>query len=169
MNYARSDLIKAEATMNQMRNAIVHLARFMKSNGVEDVKKRLRIMGRNIAKTYLNYWRPTNEVTEENIKDVLATIYQKIFNSSVLIEIDPVSKLITVTDSKCAMCKYKYEDIQIAGCEIIVGFVSEMITQINAEIEDTSPLAVNIIDVKESRAFGGEHCVQLYNYEFKRV
>ncbi len=167
MNYARSDLIKAEATMNQMRNAIVHLARFMKNNGVEDLKERLRNMGRNIAKTYLNYWRPTNEVTEENIKDVIATIYQKIFNSSVLIEIDPVNKLITVKDSKCAMCKYKYEDIQIAGCEIIIGFVSEMITLINAEIEDASPLAVNPIDVKESRAYGGENCIQLYKYKFE--
>ena len=59
MNFSRKELIQTDATMNQMRNSIYILARFMENNGVSDSKERLRRMGKNIARTYFNYWKPT--------------------------------------------------------------------------------------------------------------
>ena len=73
--------------MNQMRNSVHILANFMKKNGVIDLKEKLREIGRNIAKTYVRYWKPTVSVNTSNVKDVIATIYQFVFNSTVSIEI----------------------------------------------------------------------------------
>ncbi|MCK4480517.1 MAG: hypothetical protein KAV01_08315, partial [Candidatus Lokiarchaeota archaeon] len=106
MNYSRKDLVQTDATMNQMRNSIYILARFMEKNGVLDLKERLRKMGLNIAKTYIRYWKPTNVVTSSNLKDVITTIYQKVLNSSTSIEIDDTENLIRVQDYRCALCKY---------------------------------------------------------------
>ena len=69
MNYTKGDIFQAEATMNQMRNAIYHLARFMEKNGKTDQVKRLRRMGRNIARTIFNYWKPISMVTTVNVRD----------------------------------------------------------------------------------------------------
>ena len=55
MNFTRKELIQTEATMNQMRNAIYHLARLMEKNRIKDSKEKLRRMGQNIAKTYIQY------------------------------------------------------------------------------------------------------------------
>ena len=46
MNYTRKELVRSEATMNQMRNAIYHLERFMKNNGITEIKERFRRMGK---------------------------------------------------------------------------------------------------------------------------
>ena len=164
MNYSRNELLTAEATMNQMRNAITHLARFMVKNGVTDKEERLRRMGRNIAKTYVNYWRPTKEINLANIKDVLNTIYQKILNSSVSIVIDEAQRTILVKDAKCSLCKYRYEDIEIAGCEILLGLVSEMVSIISEESKNPSALYLKPLEVKESRAFGSDFCLQMFKY-----
>ena len=74
MNFSRKELIETDATMNQMRNAIYVLTRLMEKNGVRDSKDRLRRMGRDIARTYINYWKPTDIVTLNNIKDVIDRI-----------------------------------------------------------------------------------------------
>jgi ribosomal protein L25 (general stress protein Ctc) len=79
----------------------------MEKNGVSNVKERLRIMGQNIARTYVRYWKPTETILLSNLKDVITTIYQKILNSAVTIEIDKTEQLIKVQDSKCAPCKYQ--------------------------------------------------------------
>ncbi|MFX1601396.1 MAG: hypothetical protein ACFFB6_12425, partial [Promethearchaeota archaeon] len=88
MNFSRNELIETEATMNQMRNAIFHLARLMQRNGIQNSKDRLRRMGQNIAKTYINYWKPTDVINLANLKDVITTIYQKILNSAISIQIN---------------------------------------------------------------------------------
>ncbi|MEE9379688.1 MAG: hypothetical protein V3V33_16810 [Candidatus Lokiarchaeia archaeon] len=168
MNYSRKDLIQTEATMNQMRNSIYILAKFMEKNGVLDLKDKLRKMGQNMAKTYIRYWKPTNYVSISNIKDVIATIYQKVLNSSTSIEINDVENLIRVQDYRCALCKYHYDDIEIAGCEIILGMVSEIISLINKESSDPSSLFLEPYEIKESRAFGNKTCVQLYKYKTGR-
>ncbi len=165
MNYSRKELIQTDATMNQMRNAIYGLARFMEKNGVTDLKNKLRKMGQNIARTYIQYWRPTNLINTSNLKDVITTIYQKILNSSVSIEINQVESLIKVQDYKCALCKYHYDDIEIAGCEIILGMVSEIISLISQESHDPSSIFLEPYDVTESRAYGNKTCIQLYKYK----
>ncbi len=168
MNYSRKDLVQTDATMNQMRNSIHILANFMKKNGVLDLKEKLRKMGQNIAKTYIRYWKPTDFVTISNLKDVIATIYQKVFNSTISIEINDMENLIEVQDHRCALCKYHYEDTEIAGCEIILGMVSEIISLINKESSDPSSLILEPYEVKESRAFGNKMCIQLYKYKTRR-
>lgn len=166
MNYSRKELIETEATMNQVRNAVFHLARLMEKNGIENSKERLRKMGQNIAKTYINYWKPTEAISLSNLKDAITTIYQKVLNSAVSIEINDNERLIKVRDYNCALCKYHYEDIKIAGCEILLGLVSEMITLINKETSNNAQLLLNPYEVSESRAYGNKSCIQLFKYKF---
>jgi len=165
MNYSRADLTQTDATMNQMRNAVYELARFMERNGMVDLKVKLRKMGENIARTYIRYWKPTDQVNNSNLKDVITTIYQKILNSSVSIEIDDAEKLVKVQDYKCALCKYQYDDVDIAGCEIILGMISEIINLINKEVKDISSVFIEPFEVAESRAYGNKACIQVYKYK----
>ncbi|MHA2007734.1 MAG: hypothetical protein ACXABO_08655 [Promethearchaeota archaeon] len=165
MNYSRKEVIQSDATMNQMRNSIYELTRFMKNNGVHDVKNKLRKMGQNIAKTYVRYWKPTVSIDFSNIKDVITTIYQKILNSAVSIEINNEENIIKVQDYKCALCKYQYDDIEIAGCEIILGLVSEIIFNISKESKEPSSLFLEPFKVEESRIYGNKACIQLYKYK----
>ena len=90
--------------MNQMRNAIYHLARFMAKNNVADIENRLETMGQNIGSTFVNYWKPTETITTLNVKDVISTIYKKLLNSSVSVEVDSEQKIIIVKDYKCPLC-----------------------------------------------------------------
>lgn len=160
MNYTKGEVFQAEATMNQMRNAIYHLARFMEKNGKKDQIKRLRRMGRNIARTIFNYWKPIYMVTVVNVKDVLSTIYKKILMSNVVIEIKDY--LISVKESNCALCKYQYEDVNIAGCEITLGLVSEFISLISKKSKDMSSIYLEPYEVEQSKALGHTSCIQVY-------
>ncbi|MBD3254461.1 MAG: hypothetical protein GF383_05175 [Candidatus Lokiarchaeota archaeon] len=163
MEYTKADIFQAEAVMNQMRNAIYHLARFMKANKRTNVEERLRQMGRNIAKTMSNYWQPVDKVTLSNLKDFLTTVYQKILNSNISIEVQ--DNLLTVVDNKCALCKYHYEDIEIAGCEIILGLVCELVDLINKESAIPSRINLSPLRVEKSRAYGHSDCVQVFKIE----
>lgn len=165
MNFSRKDLVKTDATMNQMRNSIHILANFMEKNGVSDLKEKLRKMGQNIAKTYMRYWKPTDSVNISNLKDVITTIYQKILNSSPSIELNDAENLVKVRDHNCALCKYQYDDIEIAGCEIIMGMVSEIISIINKESNGISTVIFEPQEISESRAYGNKTCIQVYKYK----
>jgi predicted hydrocarbon binding protein len=164
MNFSRKELIKTEATMNQMRNAIFHLVRLMNKNGIKDSKNKLRKMGQNIAKTYINYWKPIEIVNFMNLKNTITTIYQKILNSSPTIDIYESKNLIIIRDNSCALCKYHYDDIEIAGCEILLGLVSEFINLINKDSNESSSIFLDPNEVIESRAYGNKTCIQKYNY-----
>ena len=164
MNFSRKDLVQTDATMNQMRNSIHLIGNLMEKNGVPDLEKKLREMGRNIAKTYIRYWKPTDVVNISNLKDVITTIYQKILNSSVSIELIEADKQVKVKDHNCALCKYHYEDIEIAGCEMIMGMVSEIITLINKGSKEKSSVFFEPFEVTESRAYGNKACIQVYKY-----
>ena len=164
MNFSRKDLVKTDATMNQMRNSIHILANFMEKNGVSDLKEKLRKMGQNIAKTYMRYWKPTDSVNISNLKDVITTIYQKILNSSPSIELNDTDNMVKVRDHNCALCKYQYDDIEIAGCEIILGMVSEIISLINKESNGISTVIIEPHEVTESRTYGNKTCIQVYKY-----
>jgi hypothetical protein len=168
MNFSREELIQTEATMNQMRNAIYHLARLMEKNGIKDSIERLRRMGQNIARTYVNHWIPTDNITLSNLKDVLTTIYQKVLNSAVSVEINELEKEIRVKDYRCALCKYHYEDIEIAGCEILLGLMSEFITLISNESDQLSSVFLEPLKVVESRAYGNKTCIQSFKYKIGR-
>lgn len=164
MNFSRKELIDTDATMNQMRNSIHILVSLMEKNGVSDSKNRLRRMGQNIAKTYINYWKPTDIITLANLKDVITTIYQKILNSAISIQINEIEKQIIVQDYRCALCKYHYEDVELAGCEILLGLVSEFITIISNESYEPLSIFVEPYEVIESRAYGNKKCIQIFKY-----
>jgi hypothetical protein len=161
MNYSRADLVQTNATMNQLRNAIYHLQRFMKRNDITEVRSRLRRMGKNIAHTYLNTWRPIEKVTFTNVKDVLATIYRNVLNSNISIELDEVNKKITIQDNDCALCKYHFSDINVAGCEIIGSMVVEFINIINSK---QNGFKIGMQDINESKVFGHNSCKHVYSY-----
>jgi hypothetical protein len=167
MNYNRNELVNAEATMNQIRNAIYHLARYMLKNDVKNLEERLRRMGKNIAKTYITYWKPIEEVNLFNLKDVISTIYKHILNSSIAVEINEREKLLIVKDSNCALCKYHYDDIEIAGCEILLGMISELVNLINQDLQIPSLLTLSPVKVQESKALGNEMCVQIFKYNIR--
>jgi predicted hydrocarbon binding protein len=162
MNYSRNELVKSEATVNQMRNAIYHLQRFMKKNDLTEIKERFKRMGKNIAHTYVKYWKPVNKFDLSNISDGLATIYKSILNSTVTIEIDSYNKTITVKDNDCALCKYQFEDINVAGCEITTNMIAEFVNLINAQFG--VPFALEPSNIKESRALGNKACIHVYKY-----
>ncbi len=168
MNYSRKDLTQTEATMNQMRNSVYELTRFMKKNEIHDLKGTLRRMGQNLARTYIHYWKPTDTVKISNLKDVITTIYQKILNSSISIEINDAENIVKVQDYKCALCKYQYDDIDIAGCEIILGMVSKIVSLISRESSDSFSIFLEPYNVEESRVFGNRACIQLYKYNTEK-
>jgi hypothetical protein len=165
MNYSRNDLLNADATMNQLRNAIYHLARLMARNKRSDIKERLRKMGDNIAKTYVNHWKPTDMVNRANLRETIGMIYKEVLKSSVSIEINKADQLIIVSDKGCALCKYDYDDIQIAGCEILLGMVSTFVNEINRLSNQESYLILEPVRVQESRALGNAKCVQIFKYK----
>lgn len=165
MNYKREELVQSEATMNQLRNAVYILEHFMKLNEITDIKKRLRRMGKNIAQTYSNYWKPIDSVDEANIKDVLATLYKNILNSGVSIELDNLENSIIVKDSDCALCKYHFEDINEAGCEIILAMMAEFVNLINNESNNSQKLSLQPYEVAESRSLGYKSCIHHYKYK----
>ncbi|MFX0024044.1 MAG: hypothetical protein ACFE9S_17080 [Candidatus Hermodarchaeota archaeon] len=168
MKFSRKELIETEATMNQMRNAVYHLARLMEKNGIKKSKEKFRRMGQNIAKTYYNYWKPTSVVTLSNLKDVITTIYQKVLNSAISIEINENERIVKVRDYNCALCKYHYEDVEIAGCEILLGLVSELINLISTETNNNIHLLLIPYEVIESRAYGNKSCIQLFKYKLEK-
>ena len=165
MNHTRAELLQAEATMNQMRNAVTHLVRYMNKKGIKDdeVKERFKRMGSNIAKTYINYWKPIEAVSLRNVQDVIATIYKNMFSSTIIVEIDEKEKKIIIKDSKCSMCKYKFDDVKVSGCEIFLGLVPEFINSINSNLKK-SPLTIIPDKVVQARAYGNELCMHTYKY-----
>lgn len=162
MKLTREDLIQSDATMNQMRNMVYHLERFMKINGVSETRENLRKMGRNIARTYIKYWKPIENISLSNVRDVITTIYKNVLNSSVSIEIDKFNKSISVKDNDCSLCKYHFNDIDVAGCEIIAAMIAEFILCVNIE---KSSLILEPHDILESRTFGHKSCIQRFKYE----
>ncbi len=162
MNYTREELVQSESPCNQLRNAIYHLERFMKLNGITDIRERLRRMGRNIAQTYTNYWKPIDSVNLDNVKDVIATFYKNIFNSSVSIELDNLENSIIVKDNDCALCKYHFEDINEAGCEIIISMMAEFVSLINKESKESPKFSLQPLEVSESRSLGNKICIHKY-------
>ena len=162
MNLTRKDLIQSDATMNQMRNMVYHLERFMKINGISRTRENLRRMGRNIARTYTKYWTPIDHVNKVNVNDVITTIYKKILNSSVSVELDEINKIVMVKDNDCSLCKYQFNDIDVAGCEIIAAMISEIISCFNKE----KPLLIlQPLDIIESKTFGHKSCIQSFKYQ----
>lgn len=160
MNYTRSDLAQADAAMNQMRNAIYHLIRFMKKENVKDVNMRLQRIGKNIASTYSRYWLPKNALNRQNLDIVLKDIYSSIFKSKINLEVDYEKNILKIVDNKCCLCKYNYQDIDIPGCEVLQGFLPNFIDILNKKYPNEKIISIKRKEVSRSRAIGDSQCVQ---------
>jgi hypothetical protein len=166
MNFSRHELVKAEATMNQMRNSVYHLQRFLKLNNVPHTDEVLQRMGKNIALSFIKYWKPIEKVTKDNIKEVMVTLYKFILDSTISIELDEYQQQIKIKDNDCPLCKYHFEDIQSAGCEIIISMMSEIILLINGDLNQKDCIFIKPLKIDESRTKGDKYCSHLYNYSF---
>ncbi len=140
----RKVLMEKQAPFNQMRNILFHTARYFKSRKVQDIPARFRVIGANIAKTFHTFWQPPGGDLEEKIRET----YSFIFNSKVTVERLGDGR-IRVVDKKCRFCKYTYDDINHAGCELVLGIVAEF-------------LNLEPVEVEESKTLGGKTCTHLY-------
>ncbi len=158
-NFTRADLLRYTATMNQMRNMVYHLVRRIAAKNIQNVDDRLQAMGRRIAVDFARAWTPETRTFEKFIKET----YFGVLRSKVKLEMDAPSKTLKVTDEKCPHCKYRYEDVTTAGCNVVAGFMEsythelKMAGKINFELKT--------LGVAESKMRGDENCVHIYRVE----
>ncbi len=158
-NFTRADLLRYTATMNQMRNMVYHLVRRMVAKNVQNVDDRLQAMGRRIAVDFARAWVPETQTFEKFIKET----YFGVLRSKVKLDMDTPSRTLKVTDEKCPHCKYRYEDVSTAGCNVVVGFMEaythelKLTGKINFELKS--------LGVAESKMRGDTNCVHLYRVE----
>ena len=150
---SRSTLLNKTMGFNQLRNSIYWLQRIMKTKKLdhEDIQKRLREMGKNIAKTIINE-KQLNPKLDLNFSNIPA-LYDTLFQSKVKILTENSEKIV-VEDPKCAFCRYQYSDISIPGCTVAASSIQELLSKSNISIE-----SVNIL---KSQTMGDAVCVHEY-------
>ncbi|MHA1230700.1 MAG: hypothetical protein ACTSRP_09630 [Candidatus Helarchaeota archaeon] len=120
-NQERIELFNKKAKVNQIRNGIYSFISFFRNElgkSTDETRDILHEMGRNIAKSFKNYWEPENT---EPLK-MMREIYRVVFKSSA--KVREKDGYIVVVNRGCPFCKYP-RDADLAGCEIIVGFIEE--------------------------------------------
>lgn len=154
-NYSRQDLTKKTATVNQMRNIVYHLMKYMEEKGDDDKKilQKLKRMGKNIAATE----NTLIALSENDPQKFIKKIYNDILGSKVLITVSNDSKTLTIDDKKCAMCKYHRKDIKIAPCELITSMVMNLMILNGFKIKNVS--------VTQSKSLGDLTCNHEYIME----
>ena len=148
---SRSELINKTAVMNQMRNAVYHLMRFLKSKNVKDMKSELLEMGRNLGSSYFKAWN----ISQTRLENDLKIIYETTIHSKISIRFLENNQMVEITDEKCPLCKYKYEDIDTAGCFVIMGMVESIMKELGYKIFEA-------LNVSESKTNGDSVCRHLY-------
>ncbi|MHA1776331.1 MAG: hypothetical protein ACTSWC_06125 [Promethearchaeota archaeon] len=152
-NLTRKSLITPKMGFNQMRNALYWLQRIMKQFDLseEEIFHRLKSMGANIGATFFQELSPNSS----NLPNLVKELYKITLNSKVSV-LQNENKLY-VEDKNCALCKYKYEDIQIPGCNISVGMIQEIL--------ERSGYKVISGEVIESKALGNKSCIHEFQIE----
>ncbi len=150
----RKELISRVSVMNQLRNAVYHLQRFLTARGVQDLKPRLIEMGRNIGETYSEALDYKKTKFTADLKE----LYEITVHSKVKLQLNQETRTIDVIDSKCALCKYNYEDIDIAGCYVIMGMIERLMNKIGYK-------NFHLLDVLHSKTCGDEECIHQYKIQ----
>ncbi len=158
-NFTRPDLLRYTATMNQMRNAVYHLVRRMVAKNVQNIDDRLQAMGRRIAVDFARAWAPETRTFEKFIKET----YFGVLRSKVKVDVDVPSKTLKVTDDKCPHCRYRYEDISTAGCNVVAGFMEAYTHEL--KLAGKINFELKTLGVAESKMRGDENCVHIYRVE----
>ncbi|WP_457557591.1 hypothetical protein [Candidatus Harpocratesius sp.] len=149
--YTRKALATKRMGFNQMRNALYWLQRIMKRFDLsdEEIFRNLKIMGTNIGATFFLEISPVST----NLKDLIKELYKLTLSSKV--NVFEKGKHIYVEDKNCALCKYKYQDVSIPGCNISIAMIQEILERLGYQIESS--------EVIESKALGNKSCI----HEFK--
>ncbi|MHA1675437.1 MAG: hypothetical protein ACTSYI_17640, partial [Promethearchaeota archaeon] len=145
--HTRKAIISDKMGFNQMRNGIYWLQRIMKRFNLtdEETYKRMKEMGTNIGATYAMNYTPI----AKDISELLKELYRITLNSKVTVT--QKENRYYIEDKKCALCKYKYDDVHIPGCNISVSMIHEMLAREGYEISS--------FEVIESRALGNKSCI----------
>lgn len=147
----RKSLVTPKMGFNQMRNALYWLQRIMKQFDLteEEIFRRLKSMGSNIGATFFMQIEPISD----NLTDLVKELYKITLNSKV--NVFQQDNNLYVEDKNCALCKYKYDDVHIPGCNISVAMIQEMLERSGYKIKSG--------EVIESKALGNKTCI----HEFK--
>lgn len=156
-NYSRKELLKTTSTMNQLRNMLYHLIKYLGNAGKQSqyIKKSLRKMGQNIGKTEA----PLFNFDSHNPENLLKAMYNEILGSKVTVSNRIDSKIYIIENKKCCVCKYHRKDITVAPCEMISSMISELLKNYGYKVEESI--------VEESIALGSLSCV--HSYKFKNI
>ncbi|MHA1340417.1 MAG: hypothetical protein ACTSRZ_11495 [Promethearchaeota archaeon] len=151
-NYHVKDLIDKMSAMNQMRNNIYHLVKFMQEKGFsnEEIRKRLKRMGRNIANTMNTIFK----FEENNAESTIKKIYKTLLNSKITVSRD--RNMLIVEDRNCALCKYHRKDIMVSPDTIIPAMITEIMSHNGYKIIDGG--------VSASKSLGDPICIHKYEF-----
>ncbi|HMF34186.1 MAG TPA: hypothetical protein VKK79_22365 [Candidatus Lokiarchaeia archaeon] len=161
-NYTRADLLRYTAAMNQMRNAVYHLVRRMAARKVSNIEERLQAMGQRAGIDYAKIWSPETRNFEKFVKEV----YYGVLRSKVKVDVDAPSNTVKITDKNCPHCKYPYNDVSIAGCNVVLGFMEAYTREMQAAGKIS--FALKALGVSESKTLGNQECIHLYRLEGKQ-
>ncbi len=149
----RDDLVFRKTGFNQLRNSIYWLQRYMAQMGLpaHEIRKRMLKMGENMGATFSKHLDlPTSET-----KQYFEKLYITIVHSKV--SVVQQGNTFHITDSKCPNCKYSYPDIEVAGCNMTVGMMAEILERNGLKLVDKKVL--------RSRTYGDSECVHSYTLE----
>lgn len=154
---SRVDVLNKKFKVNQIRNAIYFYINHLKGDlnkSKEEAVELLKEMGRKIALTYANYWKPEYK----DVLDLMREIHRSVFKTAARVRDNEGE--ISVISRSCPLCKYPRENIDVAGHNIILGFIETFFELLSKD----DPQIPKINGVSEtSRIFGEKKC----KYTFK--
>jgi len=158
----RAALMKKNFKINQLRNAVYDYIKYLKVDKnviAVDILNILKEMGHRIATTYANYWKPTGM---KDALDLMREIHRTVFKTAARVRLEPDSQ-ISVISRSCPLCRYPYENIEVAGCNLIVGFI-ETFFEVQSKADPNIPRLEGTVET--SRTFGESYCK--YTFEVKK-
>lgn len=154
---SRANLLNKKFKVNQIRNGIYWYINYLKVDkniGTVDIIGKLREMGKKIALTYINYWKPKYKDTI----DLMRVIHRTVFKTAARVR-ESDSEIVVISRS-CPLCKYRRENIDVPGCNILVGFIEKFYELLSKDNPDLPKIEGTI---ETSRIFGEKKC----KYTFK--
>lgn len=149
-NYTIKDLTSETSAMNQMRNVVYHLIRFLQDKNLsnEEIRHRLKRMGKNIGDTQSRLY----DFSYDSVESLIRRIYRVILGSKV--EVIRENKIYVVEDKDCCLCKYHRVDISVPCDTLIPAMVSEILKYNNVKSIDAY--------VFTSESLGDISCIHKY-------
>jgi len=156
----RAALMNKKFKINQLRNAIYDYISYLKVDKnviTVEILSILKEWGHKIALTYANHWKPKDI---KDALDLMREIHRTVFKTAARVR--QADSQILVISRSCPLCRYPKENIDVAGCNIIVGFI-ETFFEIQAESNPQIPRLEGTVET--SRTFGENYCK--YSFQIK--